>query len=63
MLKKMKIFKLDPLKIEFFHLSMMHGQKCHDIIKDMEIEPEAKKEMKQLIDEFIEELVEVTELD
>ena len=42
MLRKMKILRINTLKTEFVHVSVMHGQKCHDLINEMEVDEVCK---------------------
>lgn len=56
-LKGTSILNYKDLKVEFAQLSIMHGQKCHEILKEMEVAGEAKSKMFNHINEFTEDLI------
>lgn len=59
-LKGISIFSYRDLKKEFAQLSIMHSQKCYDILDEMEIEDEMKFKMMSHINEFTEDLINTT---
>lgn len=61
-LKSISILSYKELKIEFAQLSLMHAQKWHEILDKMDVEEEVKQKMMHHINEFSEELIDITEV-
>lgn len=59
-LKSMSIFSYKNLKVEFAQMSMMHAQKWHEILDNMDVDEEIKVKMRSHIKEFTEDLVNIT---
>jgi hypothetical protein len=56
-LKGTSILNYKDMKVEFAQLSIMHGHKCHDILKEMDVADEVKSKMSTHINEFTEDLI------
>lgn len=56
-LKGTSILNYKDMKVEFAQLSIMHGHKCHDILKEMDVADEVKAKMSTHINEFTEDLI------
>ena len=59
-IKQVSIFRIERLRKEFTELSLMHGQKCRELLEEMEVDEEVKIKMKIHLDEFFDGLVTTT---
>lgn len=61
-LKSISILSYTELRVEFAQISLMHAQKWNDILNNMNVEDEVKQKFQSHINEFSEELIEITGL-
>ena len=61
-LKQISVFRYNNLKKDFGMLSLMHGQKCYEILDQMEVEEDMKMKMRSHLNEFFESLTKITEV-
>lgn len=63
MLYQMKTLKLNKLKEEFLMLTVFHGRKFCTDIDNMDIDESIKEGFHKLVNEFLRDLLEVSEFD
>lgn len=59
----MHTLNFKKIQNEFVMLTLFHGQKLCDYLEEMEISDEIKNSFKQLVNDFIKDLFEMTEFD
>ena len=60
MIKSMRLLNTNILKNDFAQLSVMHAQKCHEILNDMDVDDVVKEKMRVHINEFTDDLIKIT---
>jgi hypothetical protein len=56
----MRLLNTKILKNDFAQLSIMHAEKCHDILNDMNVDDVVKEKMRVHIKEFTDDLIKIT---